>query len=210
MLHFLTNTNYELHRDAYLYLALGDHLDFGYWSVPPMIAVLGKLTRFLFGDSVFAIRLFPALIGAISVVIIGMIVRNLGGKKWAILIACTAYIFSLAFLRSNTLLQPVAFNQFYWLLISLFIVKLVQTKNPKYWLHLGVIYGLAFLNKYSIAFLVVAFFIALVLTRDRHLFRSKYFLVGASLAFLIILPNLVWQYNHNFPVVKRMFSRTDQ
>lgn len=204
IIHFLTNTNYELHRDAFLYLAFGDHLDWGFMSVPPTIAVVGNITRFLFGDSVFSIRLFPALIGAASVVMIGLIIRNLGGKTWAILLGCSAFILSPAFLRSNTLFQPVSFNQFYWLLTTYFIVKLVQTKNQKYWIHLGIVWGLAFLNKYSIAFLVVAFLIALSLTKDRNLFRSRYFVFGSLLAFLIILPNLIWQYNHNFPVVNHM------
>jgi hypothetical protein len=204
MIHFLTNTNYELHRDAFLYLAKGDHLDWGFMSVPPTIAVLGNVTQFLFGDSVFSIRLFPALIGGASVVMIGLIIRNLGGKSWAILLGCSAFIISPAFLRSNTLFQPVSFDQFYWLLTSYFIVKLLQTQNPKFWIYLGIAWGLAFLAKYSIAFLVVAFFIALVLTKDRKLFRSKFFVFGSLVAFLIILPNLLWQYNHNFPVVNHM------
>ena len=204
IIHFLTNTNYELHRDAFLYLALGDHLDWSFMSVPPAIAVLGNIPRFLFGDSVFSIRLFPALIGAVNIVIIGMIIRNLVGKTWAILLGCSAYILSPAFLRSNTLFQPVSFNQFFWLLTTFFIVKLLQTKNPKFWIHLGITWGLGFLTKYSIAFLVVSFFIALALTKDRKLYRSRYFIFGSSIAFLIILPNLIWQFNHNFPVAHHM------
>jgi 4-amino-4-deoxy-L-arabinose transferase-like glycosyltransferase len=129
-IHFLTNTNYELHRDAYLYLALADHPDWGYVSVPPFIAILGRLTMSVFGDSVFAIRLFPALAGAASIIVIALIVRELGGKKWAIALACSAFILSPAFLWSNTLLQPVSFNQFAWLLSGYFIVKLVKTQNP--------------------------------------------------------------------------------
>jgi len=204
ILHFLTNTNYELHRDAFLYLALGDHLDWGFMSVPPTIAVLGNVTRFLFGDSVFAIRIFPAICGSASIVIIGMIIRNLGGKTWAILLGCSAFIVSPAFLRSNTLFQPVAFNQFYWLLSTYFIVKLLQSKNPKFWIHLGIVWGLAWLNKYAIAFLVFTFLISLLLSSDRKLLFSKYFLYGSLIGFVIILPNLIWQFNHNFPVVRHM------
>lgn len=206
VLHFVTNTNYGLHRDTFLYLALGDHLDFGYMSVPPLIALFAKITTTVFGDSVFAIRLFPALIGAASVVIIAMIVRLLGGRMWAILLACTAFIVSPAFLRSNTLFQPVSFDQFFWLLAIYFAIKLVRSKNPKYWLHIGVVCGLAFLNKYSIAFLVFAFLAGLLLTPARSLFRSKYFLYGSLIGFLIILPNLIWQHEHNWPVVTHMLT----
>ena len=204
VIHFLTNTNYELHRDAYLYLAQGDHLDWSFLSVPPTVAVIGNITRFLFGDSVFSIRLFPAIIGALSVVMIGLIIKNLGGKIWAILLGCMAFILSLAFLRSNTLFQPVTFDEFYWLLTTYFIVKLIQTKNPKFWIALGITWGVAFLAKYNIAFLVFAFLIALVLTSDRKLLLSKYFLYGSAIALIVVLPNLIWQYNHKFPVVYHM------
>lgn len=204
MLHFATNTNYELHRDAFLYLAESDHLDFGFWSEAPMTPLLGKVTLFLFGSSVFSIRLFPALIGAISVILIGLLVRNLGGRMWAISLACGAFILSPAFLRSNTLFQPVSFDQFFWLLTTFFIVKLIQSKDPKYWLHLGVVWGFAFLTKYSIAFLVLPFVVALLLAPERKLFVSKYFLYGLLVGFMTILPNLIWQYNHNFPVILHM------
>jgi hypothetical protein len=203
-LHFLTSTNYELHRDTYLFLALGDHLDWGYVSVPPGIAFFARLTHILFGDSVFAAGIFPALIGALSVILIGLIVKSLGGKIWAIAIACTAFIVSPAFLRSNSLFQPVSFDQFFWLLATFLAIKLLQTRNPKLWLPLGAVCGLAFLNKYAIAFLVCAFLVSFLLTPDRQLLSSKYFVLGLLAGFLIILPNLLWQMNHNWPVLAHM------
>ncbi len=203
-IHFLTNTNYELHRDTYLYLALADHPDWGYISVPPVTPMIGKLGMALLGDSAFALGFFPALIGAIAVIVIAMLVKELGGKSWAILLACTAFIFSPAFLRSNTFLQPVSFDQFSWLLSGYFIVKLVQSQNSKYWIHLGILWGLAFLNKYAIVFFVLAFLLALLLTPERNLIRSKYFGIGLLLGFFIILPNLIWQHAHNWPVVGHM------
>jgi hypothetical protein len=203
-IHFWTNTNYELHRDTYLYLALADHPDWGYISVPPLTPMLGKLTMALFGDSAFAIGFFPALIGAIAVMVIAMIVKELGGKSWAILLAGAAFMLSPAFLRSNTFLQPVSLDQFSWLFSGYFIVKLVQSQKPRYWIHLGILWGLAFLNKYAIVFFVLAFLLALLLTRDRHLILSKYFGIGWLLGLLIILPNLIWQHTHNWPVIGHM------
>ncbi len=204
LLHFFTSTNYELHRDAYLYLALGDHLDLGYLSVPPSIAVLARVTRILFGDSVFSIRIFPALIGTISVVIIGLMVKRLGGGIWVILIACVAFITSPAFLRSNALFQPVSFNQFYWLLSCYMVMRMLQTEKPHYWYYLSIIWGFAFLNKYAISFLILAILISLVLTTYRRLIFTRQFLFSTFIGFLIILPNLIWQYNHNWPVITHM------
>jgi hypothetical protein len=203
-LHFLTNANYELHRDVYLYLALADHPDWGYISVPPFTPMLGKLAMILLGGSAFAIGFFPALVGAASVIVIALIVKELGGKTWAIALASLAFILSPSFLRSNTFLMPVPFDQFAWLLSGYFIVKLVQTQNTKYWIHLGILWGWAFLNKYAIVFFALAFLLALLFTPDRKLIRSKHFVFGILLGFVIILPNLIWQHMHNWPVVGHM------
>lgn len=203
-LHFATNTNYELHRDAYLYLALSHHLDFGFMSVPPMIAVIGAVTQALFGDSVFAIRLFPALAGVADLILIGLIVRELGGRAWAVALAGLAFLVSPAFLRSNTLFQPVTFNQFFWVLTCFLVIRLIRTQQPKFWIYLGAVWGMAFLNKYSIAFLVAAILIAFLLTPQRRLLGSREFLLGCVLGFLIVLPNLLWQHAHNWPVIAHM------
>jgi hypothetical protein len=203
-IHLATNTNYELHRDALLYYSLGEHMDWGYVSVPPFIALISKFSTFIFGNTVFALRFFPALIGSISVIIIAKIVKELNGGIFAIIIAVMAFIFSSSFLRSNTLFQPVSFNQFFWLLSGYLIIKLLNTRNPKFWLYIFIVFGIGFLNKYSIAFFIVAFLIAMLLTSHRNLLMSKYFFSGGLLGIIIILPNLIWQFNHNLPLLYHM------
>jgi len=151
LLHFLTNTNYGFHRDEFLYLTIGERLAWGYMEVPPVIAVFGKLALRL-GGHLFFVRLFPALIGGITVFLLGVMVKELGGKKWAQSFACLAFILSPAFMRSNTLFQPVSFDLFCWFLASFFIVRLVKYQQPKYWFYLGIVAGLGFLTKYSIVF----------------------------------------------------------
>ncbi|MCL4708664.1 glycosyltransferase family 39 protein [bacterium] len=204
IIHFMTNSNYELHRDVYLYLALADHPAWGYVSVPPLTPMIGKLAMALFGTSSFAAGFFPALVGAISVIVIALIVKELGGKTWAIVLACAAFILSPSFLRSNTFLMPVSFDQFAWLLSGYFMLKLIKSQDTKYWIHLGVIWGLAFLNKYAIVFFALASLLALLLTPDRKLLQSKHFVLGLLVGFLIILPNLMWQHTHNWPVIHHM------
>jgi hypothetical protein len=203
-IHLATNTNYELHRDALLYYSLGENLAWGYASVPPLIALISKFSTLIFGNTVFALRFFPALIGSVSVIIIARIVKELKGGIFAIIIAALAFIFSPAFLRSNTLLQPVSFNQFFWLFSGYLIVRLLNTQNPKYWLSIFIVFGIGFLNKYSIAFFIVAFLIAVLFTSHRNLLKSKYFFAGGLLGAIIILPNLIWQFNHNLPLINHM------
>jgi len=207
LLHFLTNTNYGFHRDEFLYLAIGERLSWGYMEVPPVIAVFGKLALSL-GGQLFVVRLFPALIGSITVFLLGVMAKDLGGKKWAQSFACLAFILSPAFMRSNTLFQPVSFDQFGWFLSAFFIVRLIKHQQPKYWLYLGIVAGLGFLTKYSVVFFHAAFFLALLLTPQRRWLKTKYPYLALGIASLIALPNLAWQYQHNLPVLKHMAELT--
>jgi MFS family permease len=200
-IHLITNTNYELHRDAFLYYSLGENLDFGFMSVPPLIGLISKISIFLFGNTVFALRFFPAVIGFLSVIIISKIVKELGGNTFAIVIAVCAFIFSPAFLRSNSLFQPVSFNQFFWLLSGYLILKLIKSQNPFYWIYIFITFGFAFLNKYSIAFFIVSALLSILFSAYRKLFISKYFLWGGLIGVIIILPNILWQYAHNWPLI---------
>ncbi len=204
LVHLLTMHNYGLQRDAYLYYSLGEHLDWGFVSVPPFIGLISNLSTTLFGNTVFALRIFPALVGSLSVIILGKLVRELKGGNMAILIACLAFLLSPAFMRTNLLFQPVAFNQFFWLLSVFFLVKMINSGDPKGWFPLMLTWGIAFQNKYSITFVILATLISLLLTPHRKLLFSKKFLFAGMIGLAIILPNILWQYFHNWPVSYHM------
>jgi uncharacterized membrane protein len=200
----VVSTNYELHRDAYLYLAESDHLAWGYLSIPPLTPFFAHCWQILFGSSVLAIRMIPAVIGVLCIILISKIVRELGGGTWSIILACLAYLVSPAFLRSNTLFQPVTFDIFFWTLGTWAMIRLLRSEDRRWWLVLGIIFGFGFLNKYSIVFPALSFVLALSFTKQRFLFFSRWLFWGALAALIIILPNLLWQYNHNWPVVHHM------
>ena len=204
VIHMLVSTHYELHRDAYLYLAESNHLAWGYLSIPPLTPVVAHLWQILFGSSVFAIRLIPATIGVLCILLVGKIVEDLGGGTWSTVLACLAYLVSPAFLRSNTLFQPVTFDIFFWTLGTWAIVRLLNSEDQRWWLILGIILGFGFLNKYSIAFPALSFVIGLSLTKQRTLLRSVWVLWGLVAALLIMFPNLLWQYRQGWPVVHHM------
>lgn len=65
------------------------------------------------------------------------------------------------------------------------------------------ILALGFLNKYNIVFLLVGLIPALLLTK-RSIFMDKNFYFSIVMFLFLILPNLIWQYNNNFPVYHHM------
>jgi hypothetical protein len=204
LIHFLTFSNFELHRDAYLYYAQSEHLDWGYFSAPPTTALLGKIATLIFGNTTFALRFFPALTGALTILIIGLAIKELGGGKPAIILACSAFLFSPAYIHVNALFQPVAMDIFYWVFVCYLILVLTKRNNPKIWIWIAFVSGLAFLNKYSIVFLLTAFAISLLFSKQRMLFTSKYFIVSLVIGMTIIFPNLLWQYRYGFPILDHM------
>lgn len=204
LVHIITYSNYELHRDAYLYYAQSEHLAWGYVAVPPFIAFIGKLATLIFGNTTFGLRFFPALAGAINLIIIGLAVKELGGKKIAITLACLAYLLSPSYLHTNALFQPVSFNHFFWLLSGYLILLMIRRRNPVIWIWIAIVFGFAFLNKYSIVFLYAAFAISMLVSKYRYLCKSKYFVIAMLVGFLIVLPNLIWQYQNNWPVLQHM------
>lgn len=203
LLHFLTNTNYGLHRDEFLYFDEGQNLAWGFMEVPPFTPFIGALADLL-GGSVFAIRLFPALAGTAIVLLAGFLVKELGGKKWAIVFTCLPLVLSVALCWSNTLFQPVTFNQLFWFLTAFWLVKIIKTEEKKYWYCLGITIGIGLLTKYSIVFYLIALLVAVLMTRHRKLFTTKYPYLAMVIALLIALPNILWQINHNFPVLAHM------
>ncbi len=204
IVHFSTSTIYELHRDAFMYIDLGNHLAWGYNSVPPSIAVFANLSRFLMGDNTFAIRFFPAITGVLSLLLIGIMVREAGGGNRAQFFALLTFLLAPVFLRCNSLFQPVSFDQFYWLLLAFLLFRLIRTGRKYYWYLIGLAAGLAFLNKYAVVFYIAGILVGILATPLRKWLGTPHPWIAAGIALLIAFPNLLWQYRNNWPVVNHM------
>jgi hypothetical protein len=203
-LHLAFINNLEYHRDELLYFSLGQHPDFGYATVPPMIGWVAWLVQNIFGYSLFAVRLFPALISGIMVIIIADMTKELGGTKFAQLLAATGMIIALFCLRTFSLFQPVHIDLLFWTLSFYLIIKYINSEADKYLLWLGAIAGLAFLNKYLIALLFIVILIAVIFTRYRNIFMKKMFWLGIGAGCFIFLPNIIWQIVHGLPVINHL------
>jgi hypothetical protein len=204
VVHLLTATNYGFQRDAYLYLAQSHHLAWGFFSTPPLVAFITRIHTFIWGDSLLAVRLLPALIGATSLFLAGWLIKQLKGGTMAQVIGLTAIFLSPAFLRPALLLQPVVFNHLFWLLTAVVVFRLVHLQEPKQLLWFIPVLGLGWLAKYSIVFYASAMLAALMIGPYRKLLLSGYLPWTLAGGLILILPNLFWQYAHNWPVLSHM------
>lgn len=198
----LVNPYYELHRDEFLHLDQADHLAFGYISVPPLTSLFSKMI-FLFGGGESWVKFFPALFGALTIVIAWLIVEDLGGRLWAKLLVSLALLFSVL-VRINMLFQPNSFDILAWTLIYRYIIRYIKDGSNKHLWLLSVFIALGFLNKYNVAFLLAGITAGLILTSERKILTRFSLWKAVALCFILILPNIIWQVVHEFPVVNHM------
>ncbi|REC79710.1 glycosyl transferase [Chryseobacterium elymi] len=198
----LISSEYELHRDEYLHLDQGNHLAWGYLSVPPVNSWLAWLIKII-GGSVFWVKFFPALFGALTIVVVWKIIEELQGNLYAKILASAGILLSVL-LRLNMLFQPTSLEVLLWTLIYYVLILYFNSEKVK-WLYLAaVIFGIGFLNKYNIVFSVLGIIPAILLTKQRKVFAQPHLYGAGLLAVLIMLPNLLWQYNNHFPVIHHM------
>ncbi len=204
----LIHPAFELHRDEFLYLADSDHMAWGYIEMPPLLAVLGYLSK-LAGGSIYTVYFWSGLIGALTMMVTGKIVLQLKGNATAVFFACLSFLCA-GFLRMHILFQPNILDVFFWTASSYCIISYINTNKYQYLYYLGICFGLGILGKYSTTFYILSFSAALLLTDQRKWLLNKHFYFAMLLGLLVCLPNLYWQYAHNFPVLHHMNLLTKQ
>ncbi len=199
---FLISPEYDLHRDEFLHLDQANHLAWGYVSVPPVTSWISYLIKLL-GNSVFWIKFFPALFGALTILVVWKTIGALGGNGFARSLGAMCVLFSVL-LRLNTLYQPNSLDVLAWTTFYSVVINYIHSEKPK-WLFIGaLILAFGFLNKYNIIFLLIGLLPAVLLTPQRKILAKRSFYTAALVALLLVLPNLVWQYQNDFPVVQHL------
>lgn len=204
LLQLVTATRYGYFGDEFYHMACGEHLAWGYVDQPPLIALLACLTRHVFGTSLFSIRLLPALAGLVTVWLTGLIARELGGARFAQRLAALCSASAGVYLILNHLFTMNAFEPLFWMGCAYVVIRIVKTGNQKLWLWFGVLAGIGLENKYSIAVFGFGIVVGLLLTRERKAFAGRWIWIGGLIAFLIFLPNLIWNMQHHFPFLELM------
>jgi 4-amino-4-deoxy-L-arabinose transferase-like glycosyltransferase len=202
ILHLWVNAHDNFFRDELYYLAAGQHLSPGYVEYPPFVAFAAAFSRAVFGSSVLAIRLLPALACAVMIVLTADMVAELGGGMPARVLAAVAIALGSVFLGSSGLLTMDPFDQLWWTLAAWVLVRMITRQQPRLWLSFGVVIGAGLLTKLTIAFFVVALLIGLLLSEQRKLLFNRWLIFGGLIALVMVCPYLAWQAAHGFPVLE--------
>lgn len=206
ILYLIAGPHYGYFRDELYYLACGEHPAWGYVDQPPLIGWTSWLLQHTIGTSIWALRLLPALAGAGTVVLAGALARELGGRRWAMILAALAALMAPVSLALSHLFTMNAFDPLLWTAIAYLIVRIANTGKSELWVAVGALVGITILNKYGVVFWLSGLVAGILLSSLRAFLRQSWFWLGAAVALVIALPNFLWQWRNQFPFLQLMHN----
>jgi hypothetical protein len=200
------HNSYGYFRDELYYLACADHLAPGYVDQPPLSIALLALWRWMFGDSLHAIRLLAALAVSGTSFLTALIARRLGGGRFSVGLSAFSVIAAHTLLGCGRSYSMNPLDILFWAGALYIGVRLLSGDSPKLWLAFGVVVGLGLLNKYSMGFMCAGFAGGLLLTSHRSHCRTGYFWLGVLVATLLFIPHVIWEIQKGFPTLEFMHN----
>jgi MFS family permease len=198
LLHTLTNGQYGFHRDELATLDDARHLAWGFVAYPPLTPFVARIVVELFGTTPSALRFFTALAQCIIMVLAGLMARELGGGRKAQIIAALAVAVSPVSMAAGHLFQYVSFDFLWGVLALYFIIRLLESGGMRWWIAVGVAFGLGLMTRYTIVWLAAGLAVGFLATPARRFLNTRWLIGGMAVALAIALPNLIWQANHAF------------
>ena len=203
---------YGFHRDELYFVVAGRRLDWGFVDQPPLTPLIARLSETIGGTSPVALRVLPALAIGVVVVLTALMARRFGGGTRAQIYAAIAAGGSGVALAVGHLLSTAAFDYLLWTVATWILVGLLDEVDPRWWLGLGLTVGVGLQNKHLIGLFAAAVLIALLSTSRRKLLVGIWPWIGAGLAALLALPNVVWQVANDLPqleMARALAGRSD-
>lgn len=199
LLQIPTNGQYGFHQDELVTMDIATRqLAWGYVAWPPVTPFLARVSLILFGLSPIGLRSFAVLSEGIVMLLTGLMIRDLGGGRWAQILGVVAVATTPISIIQGGLFQYETLDYMCWVLLAFTVVRLLKTENPRWWLAIGAAIGLGMMTKYTIAFSVAGIIVGILVTSNRHYLKSRWLWFGAFLALVIWLPNIIWQFQNHF------------
>ena len=208
LIHLLCRNGYGYFRDELYAIACSKHLAWGYVDQPPFSEFVLAIVERVLGPSMSALRLLPAVCGGLVAFLVGIITRELGGGRFAQVLAATAYIVGGVYLAVADYYSMNCFDHLFWALGIYLLVRILKGGDTRLWLLFGLVAGLGLENKYSMGFLGLGLIVGLALTPARRHFLDKWLWLGGALAVVIFLPHVLWEVHNHFPTAEFIRNTT--
>ncbi len=208
VLHLVCLTQYGFFRDELYYLACAKALAWGYVDHPPFsVALLAAVTS-VFGDALAVVRAPVVLAGAGTVAMCVLTARRIGATGWALWLAGLCPALAGMYLVGFHMYTMNGLEIFLWSCVAYVVADGLEEPRTGHWVWLGILLGIALLNKYSALWMIGGLFVGLVLSPRRSLLATPGPWAALGLAALIFSPHVAWQVAHGWPTLE--FARNSQ
>ncbi|MBV9233070.1 MAG: glycosyltransferase family 39 protein, partial [Candidatus Eremiobacteraeota bacterium] len=114
----------------------------GYVDQPPIVPLLAAGSQ-LFGHSLFLLRAVPALFAAACVYTTCLLTVELGGGTFAEIFAALVAAVTPVVMRFGATITTDMVGLWLWPLAALYVLRIVKGADPRWWLAVGAIGGVA-------------------------------------------------------------------
>jgi len=188
-------------NEAWYYL-YAQHLDWGYFDHPPMVAVVGAVGLKLAGgvSPIFGVRLGFILLFAGSSWLLARLTARCCGAKAGVLAALVLNATVFYSLKIGTFVEPDGPLLFFWLLtLDRLWVALEEPRRIWAWLGVGLAWGGAMLSKYHAVLLPAGAVLYLLLwPTARRCLRQPGPYLAAAVGLAVFSPVIVWNAGHSW------------
>jgi hypothetical protein len=195
------SARYGYVRDELYFLASGRHLALGGVDQPELTPLLARFDAVVTGNTLAGLRALPALAFAVMVLLTASMARTLGADRRGQLAAAAATACCAEYLGAMHELTTTMPDFVFWAVTLYLVMRLLTSRDPRWWLAIGGCAGVASEVKWDIAFLAAALAVGFLATDARRLLRSRYLLAGCLIAAALAAPDVIWQAAHGWPSI---------
>jgi 4-amino-4-deoxy-L-arabinose transferase-like glycosyltransferase len=206
--HLLVANRYDFFRDELYFIICGRRPAFGYVDQPPLIPLLAAATQ-TFGESLFLIRLVPALASGGTVLITCALARLAGAGSYGTALAAAGAGFAPMYLGYGTTLGTSTFEPLAWTLIAYLVARALRGE-ARAWIWAGLAAGVELEIKYALPMYLLPLLAGLLLAGHARALARREVLLAAVLTVLLAAPSLLWQATHGLPFVEMVRATGDK
>jgi hypothetical protein len=205
-MHLLADYHSGFQGDELLHIETGRHLAWGYMEFPPLIGLLAFLQNLFNTPAIWVHHIFAHIASLLILVYVAKIVIEAGGGNRALFLVLLAVIIAPGLGRSSQLFQPVVFSQLFWVMSFYYLLRYVHKPGQRNLWLLTASCVAAFMVKYDAVFFLAGLSVLLLFRQSRQALMADRAWINMVVAGLVILPNLLWQVQHDYPALQ-MFTR---
>jgi len=189
---------YDLYVDEAYYWEWSNNLQAGYFSKPPVIAWIISATTAICGNAPDCIRSASLLFYALTTLNVYFITLKLFNNRQYAIYSAMAFLTIPAVAISSLIISTDVALFFFWSLALLGFIHALDNNAWHWWILTGIAGGLGLMSKYTMGIFALSVLFYLIADKKQSILVNPRIWLAAFIAFVIWLPNLWWNYNHEF------------